>query len=273
MTVPPPVLRTNTTSSPRLFFADLSTAVTSSRRLDACDARTSPKNWSTKTCGLSLRSMRDAGTARGSRSPSHPGLMRGSASSFISLARLCAGSAFATAVTYLASASDRLAASLASLPPTPPPSLGSFSRMGFRLSSASSADFSPDFSPEESASTAATASAYSARSSASSTSSSNGKSSSDAASEASEASEASALSSSPLFFFFPSAARTASALIFLESDAISALSLASSLAHCCLAAVTASRSLAVSLPSTAAYLSAKAVLRLAASTASLPMTA
>mmetsp|Transcript_6492 Transcript_6492/g.28564 ORF Transcript_6492/g.28564 Transcript_6492/m.28564 type:complete len:217 (-) Transcript_6492:756-1406(-) len=216
--------------------------------------------------------MRDAGTARGSRSPSHPGLMRGSASSFISLARLCAGSAFATAVTYLASASDRLAASSASLPPTPPPSLGSFSRMGFRLSSASSTDFSPDFSPEESASTAATASAYSARSSASSTSSSNGKSSSDAAS-ASEASEASALSSSPLFFFFPSAARTASARIFLESDAISALSLASSLAHCCFAAVTASRSLAVSLPSTAAYLSAKAVLRLAASTASLPMTA
>ena len=268
------MLRTNTTSSPRLFFADLSTAVTSSRRLDACDARTSPKNWSTKTCGLSLRSMREAGTARGSRSPSHPGLMRGSASSFISRARLCAGSAFATAVTYLASASDRLAASLASLPPTPPPSLGSFSRMGFGALSASDAspDFSPDFSPEESASSAATASAYSARSSASSTSSSNGKSSSNGASEASEASLL-ALSSSPLFFFFPSAARTASARIFLESDAISALSLASSLAHCCLAAVTASRSLAVSLPSTAAYLSAKAVLRLAASTASLPMTA
>mmetsp|Transcript_4902 Transcript_4902/g.20190 ORF Transcript_4902/g.20190 Transcript_4902/m.20190 type:complete len:223 (+) Transcript_4902:1149-1817(+) len=222
--------------------------------------------------------MREAGTARGSRSPSHPGLMRGSASSFISRARLCAGSALATAVTYLASASDRLAASLASLPPTPPPSLGSFSRMGFFLASPSA--FSPDFSPTSeapSASDAATASAYSARSSASSTSSSSGKSSSGSGTSAADRSEAwPALSPSPGpldVFFFPSAERTASARIFLESDAISTLSLASSLAHCSLAAVTASRSLAVSLPSTAAYLSAKAVLRLAASTASLPMTA
>ena len=131
--------------------------------------------------------------------------------------------------------------------------------MEFFFPSVESVDAESSSSP---ASTAAIASAYSARSSASSTSSSSGKSSTGASSIADV--------SSDLSFFFPDAARTASLRMRLESDAISARSRASSLAHICCDAVTASLSFAVSLPSTAAYLSANAVRFFAASTASLP---
>ena len=250
VTVPPPVLRTSTTSSPRLFFAERSTAVTSSRSAAACVARTSPKKLSTKTCGFSRDAARSAGSASGSRSPSHPGATRGSERSFARRARLCAGRAAATAWTYDASASARFAASFASRFSAPPES-----EKGNLDSDSGASDVS--------SSSSAAVSLAAARSSASSISSKfiSRKSKSNSASSA-----ASFLPPFDAFF-------TAAERMLRDTAAIFARRAASWRRHFPVALVTASRSATVSVPSVAAYFSANALRLRAATTDSLDTVA
>ena len=249
-----------------------STAVTSSRKLAACDARTSPKNCSTNTCGLSRCASLASGTTSGSRSPSHPGDIRGSESSFASLARLCDGNAAETALTYSASASARFAASAASFFAAPPPgSDGSFGILNpnppsdaIRRDSSSSSSVDFVIASASAASANARASASAARSISSSTSSNSGKSSSGVRDSSASASE----SLLPLF-----AARAASARIRRAADAISARNAASFLAHVDVARSIASRSFTVSLPSVLAYFFPNDSRLRAISTASAPPVA
>mmetsp|Transcript_10467 Transcript_10467/g.36422 ORF Transcript_10467/g.36422 Transcript_10467/m.36422 type:complete len:264 (+) Transcript_10467:888-1679(+) len=82
VTVPPPVERRTSTSSPRDAFAPCSTAVTSSRRARTWEARTSPLKSSTKTCLRSEACPAAPGfTASGSSPVSQPGVREPSWSS------------------------------------------------------------------------------------------------------------------------------------------------------------------------------------------------